>query len=327
MMNKKKTGAYMGGGMAKKKGSMYNKGGMPMVMKAGKKVPAFAADGVGKMNMGGMAKKKKPMASTGYKEGGTVKKKETFGQAFKRNRKKFMDSGSAGDYTFKHEGKSYNILQKGETKAGVMKKFSAPKKSLRPKLRPGSRTAPPISANTKKKIEETVRKVATPSATTSKDKGSSYEERQRQLRKDKAAAAKRRGVGAGSFAGKGAGKDKPKAKPTRKADGVPARLREKTTDGLPKGIGGMLNRKDEPGAPFLGSKGGKSAALRRKDVKEGQAKYRDRGAPAQLTLSQRNLRKFKNDPSSLTKIQKDRLFKSLKRQGVAIPKGLSGNNR
>ena len=45
MMGKKKTGAYMGGGMAKKKGSMYNKGGMPMVMKAGKKVPAFAADG------------------------------------------------------------------------------------------------------------------------------------------------------------------------------------------------------------------------------------------------------------------------------------------
>jgi len=41
----------------------------------------------------------------------------------------------------------------------------------------------------------------------------------------------------------------------------------------------MLNRKDEPGAPFLGSKGGKSAALRRKDVKEGQAKYRDRAGP------------------------------------------------
>jgi hypothetical protein len=287
MMNKKKAGAYMGGGMAKKK---------------------------------------KPMAATGYKEGGDTKKKETFGQAFKRSRKKFINSGSAADYTFKHNGKSYNILQKGETKAGVMKKFSAPKTSVRPKTRPSAG----ISANTKKKIEETVRKVATPSATTSKDKGSSYEERQKQLRKDKAAAAKRRGIGAGSFAGKGAGKDKPKAKPTRKADGVPARLREKTTDGLPKGIGGMLNRKDEPGAPFLGSKGGKSAkakAANSAKVAAGQAKYRDRGTPVQLTLSRRNLRKFKKDPSSLTKIEKDRLFKTLKRQGVAIPKGLSGNNR
>ena len=32
-------------------------GGMPMAMKDGKKVPAFAADGVGKMKHGGMAKK------------------------------------------------------------------------------------------------------------------------------------------------------------------------------------------------------------------------------------------------------------------------------
>jgi len=43
-------------------------GGMAMVMKAGKKVPAFAADGVGKMATGGMAKK-------GYAAGGVVKPK------------------------------------------------------------------------------------------------------------------------------------------------------------------------------------------------------------------------------------------------------------
>ena len=70
---------------------------MPMVKKNGKKVPAFAADGVGKMNMGGMAKKKpaakmmaggmtkkKPAAkmmgggmskSSGYMYGGMAKKK------------------------------------------------------------------------------------------------------------------------------------------------------------------------------------------------------------------------------------------------------------
>jgi hypothetical protein len=36
---------------------------MPMVKKDGKSVPAFAADGVGKMNMGGMV---------GYKKGGKI---------------------------------------------------------------------------------------------------------------------------------------------------------------------------------------------------------------------------------------------------------------
>jgi hypothetical protein len=41
-----------GGGKAK----MMASGGMPMVMKDGKKVPAFAADGKGKMAKGGMAK-------------------------------------------------------------------------------------------------------------------------------------------------------------------------------------------------------------------------------------------------------------------------------
>jgi len=55
---------------------------MPMVKKNGKKVPAFAADGVGKMMAGGMAKKK-PAAkmmgggmskSSGYMYGGMAKK-------------------------------------------------------------------------------------------------------------------------------------------------------------------------------------------------------------------------------------------------------------
>jgi len=48
-----------GGPVTKKPKGAYAAGGMPMVMKGGKKVPAFAADGVGKMNMGGMAAKKK----------------------------------------------------------------------------------------------------------------------------------------------------------------------------------------------------------------------------------------------------------------------------
>jgi len=59
-----------------------------------------------------------------------------FGDAFKKARKKFEKSGAAGDYVFEHNGKKYSILKKGETKKGVMKKFSAPAKSLKPKLRP-----------------------------------------------------------------------------------------------------------------------------------------------------------------------------------------------
>ena len=72
--------------------------------------------------------------------------KKTFGQAFKTARNIFKKSGSAADYTFKYGGKLYNILQKGETKKGVMEKFgsgASPAKdkrgvtrSLRPKLRP-----------------------------------------------------------------------------------------------------------------------------------------------------------------------------------------------
>ena len=69
---------------------------MPMTMKNGKKVPTYAADGVGKMNKGGVAKKKpaakmmaggmakkKPaakmmaggMSKSGYMYGGMAKKK------------------------------------------------------------------------------------------------------------------------------------------------------------------------------------------------------------------------------------------------------------
>ena len=80
--------------------------------------------------------------------------KKTFGQAFKTARNKFKKSGSAADYTFKYGEKLYNVLQKGETKKGVMEKFgsgASPAKdkkgikrqgitrSLRPKLRPESK--------------------------------------------------------------------------------------------------------------------------------------------------------------------------------------------
>jgi len=85
------------GGAVKKKGGAYNKGGMPMVMKDGKKVPAYAADGVGKMNMGGMAKKK-PAAK--MMAGGMAKKKPAAkmmagGMAKKKPAAKMMAGGMA----------------------------------------------------------------------------------------------------------------------------------------------------------------------------------------------------------------------------------------
>lgn len=59
MKMEKSEGMKMrGGGMAIRKG--YADGGMPMVMKDGKKVPSFAADGRGKMKHGGMAHGKAP---------------------------------------------------------------------------------------------------------------------------------------------------------------------------------------------------------------------------------------------------------------------------
>lgn len=226
-MNKKKAGAYMGGGMAKKK---------------------------------------KPMAATGYKEGGDVKKKETFGQAFKRNRKKFMNSGSAADYTFKHNGKSYNILQKGETKAGVMKKFSAPKTSVRPKTRPSAG----ISANTKKKIEETVKKVAN---TDSKARPSrlSTEKTETQKRND---AAKRKAIRRSSAASTTLGTD---PAPRKESGPMSARAVQRKAATQKARLGPVI-RGDGPPSKRAGDSA-KAKAANSAKVRAGQAKFRDRTGP------------------------------------------------
>ena len=73
-MKMKKKG-YAKGGM-KKKG--YAAGGLKMVEKDGKKVPFYAADGVGKMNKGGMGMKKK-----GYAKGGAGMKKKAYAKGGK----------------------------------------------------------------------------------------------------------------------------------------------------------------------------------------------------------------------------------------------------
>ena len=58
-----KAKKYGMGGMTDKPAMMKDGGKLEMVKKDGKSVPAFAADGVGKMNMGGMM---------GYKKGGKI---------------------------------------------------------------------------------------------------------------------------------------------------------------------------------------------------------------------------------------------------------------
>ena len=67
------------GGMPMKKMAMggYADGGMPMVMKDGQKVPAFAADGKGKMKSGGVAASKMGSVRTAApsKDGVAVKGK------------------------------------------------------------------------------------------------------------------------------------------------------------------------------------------------------------------------------------------------------------
>lgn len=64
MKDMKKMGRGMAKAAMQKKGMKgYAEGGMPMVEKDGKKVPAFAADGKGKMAKGGIATSLKAHAS------------------------------------------------------------------------------------------------------------------------------------------------------------------------------------------------------------------------------------------------------------------------
>jgi len=73
------------------RGQMMAKGGMPMVMKDGKKMPAFAADGKGKMAKGG----------------GVESKGKTKGKMVK-----MAMGGSVGNASKRADG----VAQKGKTK-------------------------------------------------------------------------------------------------------------------------------------------------------------------------------------------------------------------
>jgi len=77
-------------------------GGLPMVKKGGKMVPSFAADGKGKMNMGGMAGMKK------YAKGGGIESRgKTKGTIIR-----MAAGGSVGSVSRRADG----IAQRGKTK-------------------------------------------------------------------------------------------------------------------------------------------------------------------------------------------------------------------
>ena len=91
----KKVGVPTSVGREFTKGSEMKKmksGGMPMVMKDGKSVPAFAADGVGKMKKGGMAATKMGAVKTGKPAMGSASKRAD-GVATKGKTKGMMMAG------------------------------------------------------------------------------------------------------------------------------------------------------------------------------------------------------------------------------------------
>ena len=100
-------------GMKKGGSAKMASGGMPMVMKDGKKMPAFAADGEGKMKKGGMAGMHKMpdgkmMKDSAMKHGGSAKKMMGGGMAYSKG-------GSASS-------RADGIAIKGKTKGKMLKK-------------------------------------------------------------------------------------------------------------------------------------------------------------------------------------------------------------
>ena len=71
-------------GMKKGGSAKMASGGMPMVMKDGKKMPAFAADGEGKMKKGGVTKKMASGGSASSRADGIAQRGKTKGKMLKK---------------------------------------------------------------------------------------------------------------------------------------------------------------------------------------------------------------------------------------------------
>ena len=109
-----------GGDMKKMNMGGYADGGMPMVMKDGKKVPTFAADGVGKMKKGGMAHEdvkmdKKMMQKAVNKHEGRLHKGEPMTKLAKGGMASKM--GSVKTASPSRDG----LAAKGKTKGAMVK--------------------------------------------------------------------------------------------------------------------------------------------------------------------------------------------------------------
>jgi hypothetical protein len=112
-----------GGDMKKMNMGGYADGGMPMVNKGGKMVPSFAADGVGKMAKGGMAKSdmKEDMKMDKSQDKAMIKKafKQHDMQEHKGGKGTSLKLAKGGSFRSSANG----IATKGKTK-GTMVKMS-----------------------------------------------------------------------------------------------------------------------------------------------------------------------------------------------------------
>tara|TARA_B100000497_G_C7490794_1_gene300456 strand:- start:87 stop:713 length:627 start_codon:yes stop_codon:yes gene_type:complete len=114
--------------------------------------------------------------------------------------------------------------------------------------------------------------------------------------------------------------------PVRRGDGTGAgtRTRAKVPEG--RKINMKVPPRIQPVGPGKGPRQDNNPNAPRKGPAQQNNPNKDKQAPKPGTLSEKNLRKFRADPNSLTKREKDRLFKTLKRQNRTIPRGLKASN-
>ena len=102
--------------MAKKKPMKMADGGMPMVEKDGKKVPAFAADGKGKMAKGGMAHSDVKMDKKVVKKAVGMHEKQLHA-----GKKSDMSKLKSGGMTATKMARGGGVETKGKTKGATVK--------------------------------------------------------------------------------------------------------------------------------------------------------------------------------------------------------------
>jgi len=226
----------------------------------------------------------------------------SFGEAFKAARKKFENSGSAGDFVFTWKGNKYNVLKKGESKKGAMKKFSVPKTSLRPKLRP--KAVPAQEAPKKKDAiskEQRARQATLPKTGRALNNSAMSPAQQiEKLRKDIAKAQKDSAAKRDAIKKAQAEADKLLAQ-TRPDSGV---FKSLNKDLNAQRKASSAERRGPPSAPVANSgKGGKNKPIKRKLVTDsGVLKSLDKDLVAQRLASSA---KRRGPPSTPVKKRRD----------------------